>query len=102
MPQLAGIDLLPYIVIYLIIISLLAVFLTLRDKRAAKRRKWRVKERTLLLVSALGGSAVMLLTMLVIRHKTKHAKFMFGIPVILALQVLALILWWQAKGGFVL
>jgi uncharacterized membrane protein YsdA (DUF1294 family) len=40
----------------------------------------------LLLVSLFGGSATMLLTMLAIRHKTKHAKFMIGIPVILTLQ----------------
>ena len=102
MPLLDGVNMLPYIAAYLIFISLLAVFLTIRDKHAAKRQKWRVKERTLLLVSALGGSAVMFLTMLAIRHKTKHAKFMIGIPVILALQIAALVLWWQAKGGFVL
>ena len=93
---------LPYIIVYLISVSLLAIFLTLRDKRAAKRQKWRGKESTLLIVSALGGSIAMLLTMWTIRHKTKHAKFMIGIPVIIALQVAALLLWWQAKGGFVL
>lgn len=102
MPQLEGSNMLPYIAVYLILISLLAVFFTLRDKHAARRHKWRVKERTLLLVSALGGSAAMLLIMLAIRHKTQHAKFMIGIPVILAVQVAALFLWWQAKGGFVL
>ena len=102
MPQLDGLNMLPYITIYLIVISLLAVFLTLRDKRAARRQKWRVKERTLLLVSALGGSAAMLLTMLAVRHKTKHAKFMIGIPVIMALQIIALVFWRQMKGGFFL
>ena len=102
MSQLESVNMLPYLIVYLIIISLLAVFLTLRDKRAAKRQRWRVKESTLLIVSALGGSIAMLLTMWTIRHKTKHAKFMIGIPVILALQITALILWWQAKGGFVL
>ena len=100
MPQVEGNNILPYIAAYLILISLLAVFLTIRDKRAARRQKWRAKERTLLLVSALGGSTAMLLTMWAIRHKTKHAKFMIGIPVILVLQIAALALWWQAKGGF--
>ena len=96
MPQLEGINMLPYIAAYLVAISLLAIFLNLRDKRAAKRQKWRIKERTLLIVSALGGSIAMLLTMLAARHKTKHAKFMIGIPVILARQIVALVLWWQA------
>jgi len=85
----------PYITIYLAAISLLAIYLTLRDKRAAKRSKWRTKESTLMIVAALGGSVAMLLTMRVIRHKTKHAKFTVGIPVIILLQIaLAAAAWW--------
>lgn len=56
------------------------------DKHRAKRHLWRVPERTLLLLAALGGSPAMLLTMLLIRHKTRHPKFMAGIPVIMVLQ----------------
>jgi len=81
-----------YIAVYLAVISLLAVILTIHDKRAARRHKWRVRESTLLLVSALGGSVAMLMTMLLIRHKTKHAKFMVGLPVIIAIQIAAIIL----------
>ena len=90
-----------YIAIYLAAISLLAIILTIHDKRAARQRKWRVRESTLLLVAALGGSVAMLMTMRIIRHKTKHAKFMVGIPVIIALQIAlaAVVLWWM-KGGF--
>ena len=80
-----------YIWIYIVVISLLAVILTVRDKDAAKKRRWRTRESTLLLVAALGGSLSMLLTMLSIRHKTKHAKFMVGIPVIIALQMIAIV-----------
>jgi len=84
-----------YIALYLAAISLLAVVLTLRDKRAAKKKKWRVHESTLLLIAALGGSVAMLLTMHIIRHKTKHSKFMVGIPVIIALQIAAAIAAWR-------
>jgi len=84
-----------YIAIYFAAISLLAVILTVHDKHAARRHKWRVRESTLLLVAALGGSVAMLLTMHVIRHKTKHAKFMVGIPIIIALQITAAILVWR-------
>ena len=89
-----------YIAIYLAAISLLAIILTIHDKRAARQRKWRVRESTLLLIAALGGSVAMLLTMRIIRHKTKHAKFMAGLPVIIALQIAlaAVVLWWM-KGG---
>ena len=72
-------------------IQLVAIFLTLRDKRSAKRNKWRVKESTLLLVSALGGSVAMLFMMRLIRHKTQHMKFMIGIPAIIVLQVAAIV-----------
>jgi len=53
--------------------------------------KHRTRESTLLLLSALGGSVAMLATMLIIRHKTKHVKFMLGIPLIILLQAAAVI-----------
>ena len=73
---------------YLAAVSFLAVILTLYDKRAARKGRWRISENALLCVAAFGGSAAMLLTMLLIRHKTKHVKFMAGLPLILILQVL--------------
>ena len=77
-------------VIYLLFISMLAFGLTCYDKIAAKKLPaHRIPERTLLAVSALGGSVVMLLTMLTIRHKTKHVKFMLGIPLIILAQAAA-------------
>jgi len=75
-----------YLLIYVLAISLFAVILTVHDKHAAQRRMMRVSERKLIVVAAAGGSAAMLITMRVIRHKTQHAKFMVGLPVILILQ----------------
>ena len=73
---------------YLAVISLISIIVCIYDKSAAKHNtKHRTRERTLLLLSAIGGSVAMLLCMLLIRHKTKHAKFMIGIPVIIVLQV---------------
>lgn len=71
---------------YLAGINLLAVILTVSDKSRARRGKWRVPERTLLTVAALGGAPLMLIVMLLIRHKTRKAKFMVGIPLLLLLQ----------------
>lgn len=77
---------------YLLIISVVAFAVTVYDKWAAvKRPQERTRESTLLLLSALGGSIAMLLTMLGIRHKTKHLKFMIGIPIIILLQIAAVI-----------
>lgn len=78
----------PYIIFiaYLIIISLVAVIIIIYDKYQAVHNKWRVKEFTLLLISTLGGSIAMYVTMQLIRHKTKKLKFMLGIPLIIVLQ----------------
>lgn len=81
---------------YVIVINLLAVILTVFDKYRAIRHGWRVKEATLLLVAALGGSPAMLLTMLLIRHKTRHVKFMLGIPLIMVVQAAVVFLIWRA------
>ena len=73
---------------YLIAISVISVVVCIYDKFAAKHNpRHRTPEATLLLLSALGGSVAMFVTMQLIRHKTKHAKFMIGIPVIFVLQV---------------
>lgn len=81
--------------IYLILINLIAVIVTIYDKLCAVKRRWRVKESTLLILSALGGSISMYITMLLIRHKTRHIKFMLGIPLILIFQLLIAILIWR-------
>ena len=76
-----------FVLVYLLIISVVAFAVTVYDKWAAvKRPQERTRESTLLLLSALGGSIAMLFTMLGIRHKTKHLKFMLGIPLIILLQ----------------
>lgn len=81
--------------IYLILINLIAVIITIYDKLCAVKRRWRVKESTLLLLSALGGSICMYITMLLIRHKTRHIKFMLGIPLILIIQIIIVFLIWR-------
>ena len=73
--------------IYLAIISAVSAGVTVYDKRAAKTRpRSRVPERTLMLLGLFGGAAAMLGTMLLIRHKTQHKKFMLGLPAMIALH----------------
>ncbi len=74
------------VLIYISALSLFAIIITVWDKSAAKRHKRRVPERTLFAIAALGGSAAMLITMVLIRHKTKHKRFMIGLPLIILLQ----------------
>ena len=61
------------------------------DKYKARKNLWRIPEATLLGVAALGGSVGSLIGMYTVRHKTKHLKFTWGIPLILAAQVVGAI-----------
>ena len=75
-------------------ISLISMLICIYDKIAAKKLpKHRTPEKTLLFLSALGGSLVMYITMQIIHHKTQHKKFMIGIPVIMALQIALIIVY---------
>ena len=77
---------------YLLIINALGFLLMLVDKWKARKNRWRVRESTLLLIAALGGSVGSLLGMYLFRHKTLHLKFTVGIPLILAAQCFAVVL----------
>lgn len=82
--------LLTLLVIHLCVISLISIFVTISDKLKAKRGKWRVPEAVLMLLSAVGGAFAMYVTMHLIRHKTKHKKFMVGIPIIMVFHLILL------------
>ena len=56
------------------------------DKLKAKKGKWRVPETTLLLLAIVGGSIGAWCGVKVWHHKTMHAKFKYGIPLIMAMQ----------------
>ena len=77
---------------YLLIINALSFLLMLVDKWRAKKNRWRIRESTLLIVAALGGSIGSLAGMYLFRHKTQHLKFTLGIPLILAAQCILAVL----------
>lgn len=72
---------------YLAAISLAAVAVAIWDKAIAGKKRRRIPEATLFILALLGGSAAMYLTMLLIRHKTLHKRFMLGLPAILIVQI---------------
>lgn len=73
--------------IYLAIINIVTLIVYGADKLKAKRHQWRIPESTLILLAVIGGSIGALLGMKIWHHKTKHKKFKYGIPIILALQL---------------
>ena len=88
-----------YFLWYLLLINAAAFVLMLVDKHRARKNRWRIPERTLILSAALGGSIGALLGMYTFRHKTKHLKFTLGIPAILIAQIALAILIFQKIGA---
>ena len=71
----------PILLLYLILINLLGFVLYGVDKVKSKRKgSCRIPERMLLWVARLGGGVGCWLGMMLIRHKTKHTRFMILVP----------------------
>ena len=77
-----------YAAAYLLIINLVTFAVYGIDKRRARQGRWRIQESTLLLLAVAGGTPGALAGMFGFHHKTKHLKFMAGVPLILFLQIL--------------
>ena len=73
---------------WLLLVNLIAFALMGLDKGRAKRGRWRISEKALFLPAVLGGSLGAILGMRVFHHKTKHWYFRYGLPALLAAQVL--------------
>lgn len=79
----------PYVLLcYLTFISIFGFILMGVDKQKARKHSYRISERSLFTVALVGGSFGMVLGMQVFHHKTKHPKFVFGMPAILILHIL--------------
>ena len=85
--------------IYLIAINVITFFVYGLDKWKAKHAKWRIRESTLLGLAGIGGSIGAWLGMKTWHHKTQHAKFTWGVPLILFAQLalVALIVYYTQK-----
>jgi len=80
----------------LLLLNVGAVLVMGWDKFQAQRQGRRVPERTLFLLALGGGSVGCLAGMYGFRHKTRHASFVWGMPLILLAQLsLALALFWR-------
>ena len=72
--------------VFYIIINLVTFILYGADKAKAKKGKWRIPEKTLLLFAACFGGLGAFLGMKVFRHKTKHTSFRILVPVCMIIQ----------------
>ena len=80
------------IVIYLLVLNLAGLAVMGIDKYKAVHHAWRIPEKTLFLVSILGGCAGTWIGMYLFHHKTRHWYFVVGMPLILILWIALLVL----------
>ena len=76
---------------YLILINLASFAMMGIDKRKAEKKLWRIPESSLFIISIIGGSIGSIIGMRVFHHKTRHWYFVYGMPLILLLQILLII-----------
>lgn len=76
-----------FILGYFIIINLYGIYIMYIDKKLAREHKWRVSELKLFIIAFLFGSTGIIIGMKKFRHKTKHLKFVYGIPIIFIMQL---------------
>ncbi len=77
------------LIIYLIGMNIFGFFLMRSDKKRAERKIMRISEFTLFMAALLGGALGEMIGAKVFHHKTRHPKFMIGLPLIFILEVLA-------------
>lgn len=61
------------------------------DKHKAINKKYRIPEKNLFLICLIGGSLGLLTGMYKFHHKTKHNKFVYGIPLLLIINIISIL-----------
>ena len=79
------------LLIYFLLVNLLGFYAMFADKLRAKKREFRIPEATLFAIAIIGGSIGCIAGMYTFRHKTRHWQFVYGMPIILVLQILIII-----------
>ena len=77
-----------WIIYYLVLINLVSFLAFLIDKNKARKKEWRIPEKSLMTLAIIGGSIGSLVGMHVIRHKAQKILFRVGVPIILILQII--------------
>ena len=86
-----------YVIIYFIAINLIGFLAMFIDKQKAKRGAWRIPEKSLFIITLLGGGIGTIAGMYLFRHKTKKLYFTIGFPVILITEIALIIYWVVAR-----
>ena len=78
---------------YFVAINIIGFLIMFIDKQKAKRGAWRIPEKTLFFITALGGGIGTTVGMYAFRHKTQKLQFVIGLPFITILEIILAIYW---------
>ena len=81
------------IIIYFVVINVIGFLIMFIDKRKAKKGAWRIPEKTIFIITALGGGIGTIAGMYTFRHKTQKLQFVVGLPFITTLEIILAIYW---------
>lgn len=87
------------LVAYLVASNIVALGLCGYDKGIAGGTSTRIPEIVFFGVALIGGTAGLLVGMLLFRHKTQKASFQFGFAIVLLLQVAVIHRYWEVIKG---
>lgn len=76
-----------FIGLLILIINFIGYIMVWFDKRRAKRDGWRIPEKRFFKLAFLGGAIGIYWGMKRFRHKTKHNKFVYGIPLLIFVNI---------------
>ena len=77
--------------IYLIVINIIGFLTMYIDKKKAQKGAWRIPEKTIFIITAIGGGIGTIAGMYKFRHKTQKTRFTVGLPILLIMDILAVI-----------
>ncbi len=74
--------------VYVCVLNIVGLAVMWLDKAKSQRNAWRIPEKSLFIVSLIGGSIGTWVGMYIFRHKTKHWYFVLGMPSIFGLHLI--------------
>lgn len=79
------------LIIFILIWNVIVFTVYALDKYKAVKNKWRISEKTLLILAFLMGGIGAYLAFGLLRHKTKHLKFKILLPACAGITIAAIV-----------
>ena len=77
-----------YFIVGWLAMTLIGYLMMGADKLRAQNHQWRISERALFAIAFCMGGLGILFAMYSYRHKTRHLSFLIGIPIIVFINIL--------------